>query len=117
MSPLLPIDKFLHSPLPAFYSRQVLDNDMFLGQTGDRTILQINTSQGVDVGVFSALPQESELLLPPGVALTCTGLLNAGNGLKIISFEDTPLAPILVVRGQLVRCEKMQPLWLSVSSP
>ena len=74
---------------------------MFLGQTGDRTILQITTTGGVDVQEFSAIPHESEVLLLPGVAFTCKGVLNAGNGLKIVSLEDTPKAPVLISRGKV----------------
>ena len=74
----------------------VLSNSMFLGESGNRTIVQIHTSQAVDVTAFTAIKGEAELLLPPGVALLITGVLAMGNGLTMLTCEDDPDAPQLL---------------------
>ena len=74
----------------------VLSNPMFLGKSGDRTIFQIHTSQAVDIAAFSAIKEEAELLLPPGVALLITGVLPVGNGLTMLTCADDPDAPQLL---------------------
>ena len=76
----------------------VLSNPQFLGSTGDRTIFQVHTSFGVDVRDFSAMSGEHELLLPPAIALRITGILpKSSDGLTIITCEDDPDAPPLLV--------------------
>jgi hypothetical protein len=74
----------------------VLSNDMFLGKTGDRTILQIHTCKGVDISAFSAIQSEAEVLLPPCVVLKIDGILNVGAGLTIIQCSDDEDAPALL---------------------
>ena len=73
----------------------VLENPLFLGKSGDRTLFQINTSQAVDIAIFSKFGCEAELLLPP-MALRITGLLNSGNGLTVITCEDDAKSPQLL---------------------
>jgi hypothetical protein len=74
----------------------VLQNSMFLGTSGPRTIFQIHTSASVDVSAFSPF-REAERLLPPGTALRITGILpKIADGLTIITCEDDPDAPSLV---------------------
>jgi len=74
----------------------VLENPMFLGKSGSRTIFQILTTTSVDVAKFSAF-KESERLLPPGTALLVTGILpRDSSGQTIISCEEDPDAPGLV---------------------
>jgi hypothetical protein len=93
----------------------LLQNPMFLGSTGDRTIFQIMTRRGIDISPFSAVrssprracesaltesPQvegEAELLLPAGIALKITGVLpKDASGLTIITCEDDDDAPTLI---------------------
>ena len=75
----------------------VLSTPQFLGTSGDRTIFQIMTSLGVDVTDYSAVKGESELLLPPAVALRITGVLpKSSDGLTIVTCEDDPDAPPLL---------------------
>ena len=74
----------------------VLSSPVFLGTTGPRTIFQIHTAQAVDVAAFSAVKGEAELLLPPGIALLITGVLDAGSGLTMLTCEDDPGAPPLL---------------------
>ena len=75
----------------------VLENPMFLGKTGPRTIFQIATSKAVDVKDFSALPGESEYLLPPGIVLEVTGTLGpSADGLVMVSCAEDLTAPALI---------------------
>ena len=75
----------------------VLHNPQFLGSTGDRTIFQIHTRHGVDIGPFSAIQSEAEVLLPAGTALKVTSVLpKDASGLTIVQLEDDPDAPDLV---------------------
>lgn len=75
----------------------VLDNPMFLGKSGDRTIFQVLTASAVDVSAFSAVNNEAEMLLPPGVALRVKGILSkSADGLTIIACEDDPDVPPLL---------------------
>lgn len=68
----------------------VLQNPMFLGMSGPRTIFQILTTTSVDISDFSAF-KEKERLLPPGIALRVTGILpKSADGLTIIACEDDP---------------------------
>ena len=74
----------------------VLENPMFLGKNGPRTIFQIHTSYSVDISKFSAF-QEAERLLPPGIALRITGVLSRdASGLTMVACEDDTAAPALV---------------------
>jgi hypothetical protein len=93
-----------------------VQNPMFLGSAGDRTIFQIMTRRGIDIEPFSAVrssprrahgecaltdsPQvegEAELLLPAGIALKITGVLpKDASGLTIITCEDDTDAPALI---------------------
>ena len=93
-----------------------VQNPMFLGSAGDRTIFQIMTRRGIDISPFSAVrsaprrahgecaltdsPQvegEAELLLPAGIALKITGVLpKDASGLTIITCEDDTDAPALI---------------------
>jgi hypothetical protein len=103
----------------------VLENPAFLGKAGDRTIFQILTRRGVNIGPFSAIRSEAEVptthpihiaapwpqlsglspsaasvsqvLLPAGIALEITGVLSKdSSGLTIISCQDDPDAPPLI---------------------
>ena len=95
---------------------KAVQNPMFLGSTGDRTIFQIMTRRGIDISPFSAVRRarsgaarstrivmrrqvegEAELLLPAGIALKITGVLpKDASGLTIITCEDDTDAPALI---------------------
>ena len=68
----------------------VLSNDMFLGQSGQRTQLFIQLSTGFDIHRYSAIDSEQEILLPPGSALRVESLLDAGSGLVQIQMTQLP---------------------------
>ena len=44
----------------------VLDNPMFLGKTGTRTLFCIETKTGIKIEHLSAYTSEAEVLIPPG---------------------------------------------------
>ncbi len=68
----------------------------FFADRGKQTIFQIDSSQGADVSGFSAFGgDEAELLLPPGTALRCLGVMRSGNT-TIIQCEDDEKAPKLI---------------------
>jgi hypothetical protein len=75
-----------------------LENPMFLGPSGDRTVFQILTTRGVDIGQLSAIPSEAEILLPAGTALKITGVLpKDDSGLTIVTLEDDSEAPPMIL--------------------
>ena len=47
---------------------ETLENDMFLGQKGHRTMFNITAVSLVDIKPYSAMPHEDELLLLPGLS-------------------------------------------------
>ena len=73
---------------------QVLKEEQFLGQFGDRTIFQIATTKGADIRQFSSQAEE-EVLLPPATVMRVVATLNLGNGLTIVHCEDDLDAPCL----------------------
>ena len=75
-----------------------LSNPMFLGPSGDRTVFQILTTRGVDIGKLSAIPSEAEILLPAGTTLKITGVLpKDASGLTIVTLEDDSEAPPMIL--------------------
>lgn len=76
----------------------VLNNPTFLGSSGDRTIFQVTTRHGVDIGGFSAHASECEVLLPPGISFVVKGVLGKdASGLTIVQLEDDTDAPMLIL--------------------
>jgi len=65
----------------------VLENEDFLGQTGERTLFEIRDAVGFDIQQFSWYKKEAEVLLPPGTEVVVTGSLNAAPGLTIIQLQ------------------------------
>lgn len=58
---------------------------------------QILTDKAIDVSPFSAIPDEAELLLPPGICLIVTGVLpKDASGLTIVTCEDDEDAPPMI---------------------
>ena len=75
-----------------------LSNPMFLGPSGDRTVFQILTTRGVDIGQLSAIPSEAEILIPAGTTLKITGVLpKSDDGLTIVTLEDDNEAPLMIL--------------------
>lgn len=71
-------------------SSSVLQNDMFLGKDGNRTMFMIETSFGVDVCRYSAIKSEKEVLVLPGsVLLVADTPLDLGHGLHQVHLKQT----------------------------
>jgi hypothetical protein len=73
-------------------SMGVLENPMFCGQHGNRTIFTIVLTQGQarDITRYSMIEAEDEVLLPPGCKFKVESVMNAGNGLTLIQLKELP---------------------------
>jgi len=62
----------------------------FLGDQGDRTMIQIQLCESIarDIKDFSFFPSENELLLPPNISFEFTSKFNAGNGITIVQAKQ-----------------------------
>jgi hypothetical protein len=79
---------------------EVLNAGSFLGQKSvKRTMFHIVLTKplAVDVGRLSALPHESEVILPPGSAFVVSSVVKSpGPGLEVIFLEEAVGAPQLI---------------------
>jgi len=73
----------------------------FLGDADPRTILIINTKHAVDIGVFSAIPGEHEMLIPAGYVFRVVSVMRQ-DGLSIVQLEDAQVEPLIVCNGPKV---------------
>jgi hypothetical protein len=77
-------------------SVDVLSNKQFLGQTGTRTLFNIECQSAKSIKQFSIFPEEEEVLLPPARQFQVTGCLNSGNNLHIIQLKEIqPKFPLI----------------------
>ncbi|CAF3687535.1 unnamed protein product [Rotaria sp. Silwood1] len=79
-------------------SLTVLENDIYLGTTGDRTLFSIEAINGRTIHAHSHFLSEDEVLLLPGTHMIVQSQLNPGAGLHIVHLkqiipETTPLEP------------------------
>jgi len=68
-------------------SMAVLQSELFLGKTGDRTMFCLSKSWGVSIQRYSMYNTESEVLVPPGRRLQVAAVLDQGP-LKIVQLEE-----------------------------
>jgi hypothetical protein len=74
----------------------VLENDQFLGSTGTRTFITIECTSGKDIRKYSSIPDEDEILLPPGRQFQVVSCLKQSGGLYMIQLKETePPYPLL----------------------
>lgn len=66
---------------------ELLQNELYLGKTGKRTIFLLHTKIGVEIIKYSDFPNESEMLLQPGVCFEVTGVLQQGD-LQIVHLKQ-----------------------------
>jgi hypothetical protein len=69
----------------------VLQNPMFLGTSGVRTVFNIQVSAGVDLvrySMFQGSASEAEVLLYPGTKLKVVDAMDMGSGLHMIHLEQ-----------------------------
>jgi hypothetical protein len=71
---------------------QVEQSEQFLGSTGTRTLfsIELTTGRARVISMFSLVPSEAEVLLPPNSRFKVLGQLDAGNGLVIIQLKELP---------------------------
>eukprot|EP00930_Biecheleria_cincta_P031537 TRINITY_DN2188_c0_g1_i1.p1 TRINITY_DN2188_c0_g1~~TRINITY_DN2188_c0_g1_i1.p1 ORF type:complete len:761 (+),score=143.66 TRINITY_DN2188_c0_g1_i1:19-2301(+) len=74
----------------------VLENEMFLGQEGDRTLFMIENAVGFDIRPFSFYQHESEVLLPAGSEMRVKSKVHAGSGLNIINLQMVPTTHCII---------------------
>jgi hypothetical protein len=68
---------------------QALENDLFLGKDGVRTLFRVeNCTRAVDIQPFSSYETEAEVLLIPGAYLEVTDVGDLGHGLVIITLKQ-----------------------------
>ena len=82
---------------------KALENDTFLGMSGERTEFHITltTNRARSIRHLSVMPDEEEILLPPNTRLRVMGRADRGHGLWVVQLVEEPcLAPILVFRGE-----------------
>lgn len=66
---------------------EVLQNEEFLGQAGERTLFIIEDAVGYDIRAFSWFQNESEILLLAGTEVVVKSRFSAGNGLIMITLR------------------------------
>lgn len=74
-------------------SVDVLQEELFLGKDGTRTMFDIECHSGRHITEFSTLQKENEVLLLPGFHFKVKAKLDAGNGLIIIQIEELDAQP------------------------
>lgn len=66
----------------------VLQSNLFLGKTGDRTIFMIDCDSGKDIQKHSYYPSEDEILLPAATELKVRSVLHQDHGLYLIQLQE-----------------------------
>jgi len=69
-------------------SLALLENEIYLGVKGERTIFSIETINGRNVSAHSQYDNENEILLLPGTQMEVQSTLNPGTGLHIIHLKQ-----------------------------
>ncbi|CAF3217724.1 unnamed protein product [Rotaria sp. Silwood2] len=77
-------------------SLAVLENDLYLGRTGERTLFSIEVLNGKNIRAHSVFEDEEEILLLPGTYMEVQSLLNPAPDLHIIHLKQIiPKEPLL----------------------
>ncbi|CAF1347113.1 unnamed protein product [Adineta ricciae] len=77
---------------------KVLQNQIFLGETGKRTLFTIDCHSAKDVQQHSMIAKESEILLLPARQFKVIAIMDVGNDLHIIHLEEVdPPSPLLAL--------------------
>ena len=98
---------------------QVEQSEQFLGSTGTRTLfsIELTTGRARVISMFSLVPSEAEVLLPPNSRFKVLGQLDAGNGLVIIQLKELPSRdpildfnmPVVATAAAAEACTSFQP--------
>jgi hypothetical protein len=70
-------------------SMGILENEQFLGTTGERTMFTIDCDSGKDISRHSYYQSEKEFLLPPARHFTVESSLQPAHGLHMIQLKET----------------------------
>jgi hypothetical protein len=76
-----------------------LQNPMFLGTSGMRTVFNIQVKRGIDIArysIFQGDESEAEVLLFPGTKLRVVDSMDMGSGLKMVHVEEIELPTELI---------------------
>ena len=77
-------------------SINVLQSEIFLGKTGNRTMFAIETDSGINIRNHSYFKTEEEVLLLPARQFKVHGCLDQGGGLHVIQLKEIqPSVPLL----------------------
>merc|ERR1719247_3367420 len=93
-------------------NRDVLKTPLFLGTEGKRTLFSVN-AVGVDIAPFSAMAQEEEILLLPGLPLVNQRGVNPEPDLWVFQIE-TPRASVATVDAPSIMIDYIHPGWDTV---
>ncbi|CAF2138582.1 unnamed protein product [Rotaria magnacalcarata] len=75
----------------------VLQNEDFLGQTGERTMFTIECDSGKDISRHSYFRSEEEILLPPGRQFEVVASLQTGPDIHVIQLKEVK-PPIVLLQ-------------------
>ncbi|CAF4224414.1 unnamed protein product, partial [Adineta steineri] len=86
-------------------SIEVLENEQFLGKTGQRTLFTIECDSGKDIGGHSYFQSEKEVLLLAARQFMVVGCLRPAPGLHMIQLKETkpPITLLQPVTNQSVQ--------------
>jgi hypothetical protein len=92
-------------------SIDVLQSNLFLGQTGTRTMFTIECQNGKDIRQHSYFDTENEVLLSAATQFQVVACLNQGNGLHIIQIKEIDpifrlIQPVIVPKLPLSTIQK-----------
>jgi hypothetical protein len=77
-------------------SVELLENPMYLGDSGERTLFSIECFSGKAIKNYSYYQYEDEILLLPGTYLEVTGKAKIGDGFYIIRMRDVKPPHVLL---------------------
>ena len=97
-------------------SSSVLKSNSFLGQTGTRTIFNIQCESARDIRKHSRYPTENEVLLLAATQFQVIGCLDQGD-LHIIQLKETPLIPPLLQPVPIVSSKPIPVITPQPSNP
>jgi len=78
---------------------EVLENEMFLGKKGERTLFIIDSISARDISKYSGITQERELILLPGTVLTIESVLDSG--MNVIQLKEEIAPELEIIPGCL----------------
>ncbi|CAF1394108.1 unnamed protein product [Adineta steineri] len=90
-------------------SIEILDNEQFLGKTGERTLFSIECDSGKDISRHSYFQSEKEVLLPAARQFIVVSCLRPAPGLHMIQLKETK-PPIILLQPATNQSVQIKPL-------